>query len=262
MREIPIYQVDAFTSQVFRGNPAAVCPLDEWLDDETLVAIAAENNLSETAFFLRGRDPIPLRWFTPRTEVPLCGHATLATAHVILSELAPSKQELRFASRKRGELAVKKLDDGRLELDFPAMHAEAHEDARVAAALGCAVRELFAVDHFYLAVVDDEAVVRGVAPDMRALAALPHSPIVTARGAGEVDFVSRFFAPSLGIDEDPVTGSAHCVLTPFWAKRLGKNALTARQLSARGGELGCELRGGRVGLAGHAVRYLRGAIYI
>jgi PhzF family phenazine biosynthesis protein len=262
MREIPIYQVDAFASALFRGNPAAVCPLDAWLDDATLTAIAAENNLSETAFLLPAERPIPLRWFTPRAEVPLCGHATLASAYVIMTELVPGAAEVRFASRASGELVVRKLGDGRLELDFPALPPEPLDDDRVAAALGCEVRELHGANHNYLAMLSDAEAVRGVAPDMRALAALPRRAIVTAPGADGVDFVSRFFAPSLGIDEDPVTGSAHCVLTPFWAARLGKTALFARQLSARGGELWCEHRGDRVRIAGHAVRYLRGTIYI
>lgn len=258
---LPLHQIDAFASEVFRGNPAAVCPLEAWLPDATMQAIAAENNLSETAFFVRDGDVHRIRWFTPASEVPLCGHATLASAWVLFHALGAPGDEVRFASasgplsvRRRGELLV---------LDFPVLPLDrAHHDGEAAIdALGVPPVEVDGRPGLLFAVYADEAQVRAVTPDFQALARADLRVSITAPGT-DVDFVSRFFAPSEGIDEDPVTGSAHCTLIPYWAARLGKTRLRARQVSRRGGELDCELVGDRVHIAGRAVRYLEGTITI
>lgn len=260
--KLPVYQVDAFTSQLFAGNPAAVVPLPHWLPDRLLQQIAAENNLSETAFCVAEGDRYGLRWFTPVTEVRLCGHATLATAWVLFNRLGYRGQCLRFSTLS-GELRVTRLTDGQLELDLPAqplsgqLAAEFH--APLAQALGAKPRQLLAGEDL-LVVLDSEAEVRALAPDFAALLQIPaRAIIVTARGQ-TVDFVSRFFAPRVGVNEDPVTGSAHTKLTPYWAQQLDKTRLRARQLSARTGELDCELRGDRVFLRGHGVLFLSGEL--
>jgi PhzF family phenazine biosynthesis protein len=255
---IPLYQIDAFTSRLFSGNPAAVCPLEEWLDAATMQAIAAENNLSETAFFVRSGGAYALRWFTPAVEVDLCGHATLASAFVILEILDPAAEAVGFETRS-GELVVRRRDD-LLEMDFPARPPQPCEaNPALAAALGKVPRELWQTRD-YLAVYDSEDDIRALAPDMKALAAVGHfAACVTAPGR-EADFVSRFFAPASGVPEDPVTGSSHCALTPYWSRRLGKKDLHAVQASARGGELFCHDGGDRVRLAGRAVKYLEGFI--
>lgn len=261
--KLPIYQVDAFTDTVFHGNPAAVCPLDAWLPDETLQAIAAENNLAETAFFVPRGDRYDLRWFTPACEVDLCGHATLASAHVIATLLQPGISHVEFDSRSGLLTADVSRDSGEICLDFPAdrPHAIA-APANLAAILGTAVEATLTSRIGYLLVEVREDAVRKLSPDMQLLGALDCTGvIVTARGP-DCDFVSRFFTPQLGVPEDPVTGSAHCVLTPYWAGQLGKTVLHARQLSARGGLLRCELRGDRVALIGHAVTYLQGSIEV
>ncbi|MBN8729442.1 MAG: PhzF family phenazine biosynthesis protein [Acidobacteria bacterium] len=257
--EIPIYQVDAFTDHVFGGNPAAICPLTRWLPDATLQAIAAENNLAETAFFVPEAECYRLRWFTPTVEMPLCGHATLASAHVILHHLAPAASLLRFQTLS-GELTVAR-DGDKLVLDFPARPgvriaplAALHE------ALGAHPLEILQAP-YYLAVFAHEDDVRTLQPDFRLLAAL--APVIcTAPGSDGIDFVSRFFAPSHGVDEDPVTGSAHCTLVPYWAGRLKKTTFRARQISRRVGELWLELKGDRVLMAGQGVEYLRGTITV
>ena len=257
---IPLYQIDAFTTQPFHGNPAAVCPLEEWIDDATMQAIAAENNLAETAFFVREDGDFRLRWFTPVTEVNLCGHATLASAFVIFERLHPDLEEVRFQTLS-GVLTVRREQD-RLALDFPALPAERrHEPAIVAAAIGIEPLELWEGDRG-MAVLRDAGSLRDMRPDFGAIAQLPFSSlIVTAPGdPGNADFVSRYFAPRQGVPEDPVTGSAHCVLVPYWSKRLGKRELFARQLSSRGGELWLEDRGNRVTIAGHCVFILEGRI--
>jgi len=256
--KIPIYQVDAFTDSVFAGNPAAVCPLDAWLDDDVLQAIAAENNLSETAFFVPEGDGFRLRWFTPTIEVDLCGHATLATAHVIFEHLRPQRESIVFQS-KSGPLVVTR-DGGRIRLDFPAIPAEpAEPPSGLIEALGATPMELLRARKL-LAVFESEDEVRNIAPDFEALKrTAPYGIVISAPGK-QHDFVSRFFHPAIGIPEDPVTGAAHCVLTPYWAKRLGKTVLHARQISERGGDVWCELHGSRVHLTGHAVLYLRGEI--
>ena len=259
---IPLYQVDAFTDRPFAGNPAAVCPLEAWLPEDVMQAIAAENNLSETAFFVADGEGWHLRWFTPEAEIDLCGHATLATAFVIFRFMMPQLQRAVFGTEKAGALVVTR-DGERLALDFPAWPpAPCPPPPGLAQGLGREPVEVLAARD-YLAVYDDADVVAGLVPDFAALARLDrHGIIVTAPGTGEVDFVSRFFAPGLGVGEDPVTGSSHCSLIPYWAARLGKTELSARQLSRRGGTLFCALRGDRVTIAGHAALYLQGAIEI
>ena len=258
---IPIYQVDAFADRLFGGNPAAVCPLEAWLPDETMQAIGAENNLSETAFLVPEGDGYRLRWFTPKVEVDLCGHATLASAHVVFSHLHPEWQRVVFHTLS-GRLEVRR-DGDRLVLDFPSRPARLCDvPDELVAALG-KEPDAVVLAHEYLAVYPDERTVRSLMPDMPRLAATTreYGVIVTAPG-DDCDFVSRFFAPAVGIPEDPVTGSAHCALTPYWAERLGKRTLHARQVSARGGELWCEDRGERVTIAGRAVPYLEGTIEV
>lgn len=258
--KLPLWQIDAFASRRFAGNPAAVVPLRDWLPDATMQAIAAENNLAETAFFVAQGEDYAIRWFTPTAEVPLCGHATLASAWVVLNRLEPERDRVTFHS-KSGPLTVSR-DGERLALDFPAIAVEpAAPHAALAAALGATPRALHP-GFLWLAEFDREAQVRALQPDFAALGKLDaHGVIATARGT-DCDFVSRFFAPAIGIPEDPVTGSAHCRLVPYWAERLGKTRLFARQVSARGGELWCELQGERVVMAGHAALYLEGTIEV
>ena len=258
--KIPLFQIDAFTGRVFGGNPAAVCPLETWLDDETMQAIAAENNVSETAFFVEAVDHYDLRWFTPTVEVELCGHATLATAHLLFDELDIGGEVVQFETRS-GRLTVSR-DGDLLVMSFPAQPPGPCEvPAELIPALGAEPEEVLANDDYFV-VLADEAEVRALTPDIARLGRLDRrGVIVTAKGE-EADFVSRFFAPQSGIDEDPVTGSAHCELTPYWSKRLGKPLLTAHQVSARGGELVCEDQGERVLISGRAVTYLEGIIEI
>lgn len=261
-----IYQVDAFTDRIFGGNPAAVMPLEQWLPDETLLALANENNLSETAFLVRlpehGEADFHIRWFTPGVEVPLCGHATLASAWVILNKLGWTGEQIRFHS-KSGPLGVRQDADGWLVLDFPNLAFEQQETPHlVREALPEAPETAFFVpnDTNYMVVLDSEAAVRAAQPDLRKLKMLGNQGlIVTARG-NECDFVSRYFAPGAGIDEDPVTGSIHSVLVPYWAEVLGKTRLDARQVSRRGGVLRCELQGERVAIAGQAAFYMEGSV--
>ena len=254
---ISIYQVDAFTSRLFAGNPAAVCPLDEWLSDATLQSIAAENNLSETAFIVRDADRFQLRWFTPAREVDLCGHATLAAAYVIFTRVQPEADRVVFDTRG-GELTVMRSGD-RLSMDFPSdPPVPCEPPPGMLEALGGQPLETLR-GRYHLVVYASEREVRELQPDFRALGRLGGGVTVTAPG-DEVDFVSRFFAPAFGIDEDPVTGSAHCLLIPYWAQRQCKSWLEARQVSARGGELSCEDHAERVTIAGEAVLYLEGTI--
>ncbi|MEP6787505.1 MAG: PhzF family phenazine biosynthesis protein [Acidobacteriota bacterium] len=258
--KLQIFQVDAFSSKPFAGNPAAVVPLTSWLPDEIMLAIAAENNLAETAFFVKTGDGFELRWFTPEVEMDLCGHATVASAYVLYKELGYTGEEISFQS-KSGELRVTR-DGERFVLDFPSRPADETETpAGLAAALGGEPQKVLK-SRDYLAVYGSEAEILALKPDFRAISQLGvHAVIVTAKGHNS-DFVSRFFAPSVGVDEDPVTGSAHCTLIPYWAGVLGKNELYARQVSARGGELFCELVGDRVKIGGHAALYLKGEIYV
>ena len=257
---IPIFQVDAFAGEVFQGNPAAVCPLDHWLPDNRLQAIAAENNLAETAYFVRKDGAYELRWFTPTQEIDLCGHATLASAFVIFHFLDPRATEVTFLS-KSGPLVVRR-DGELLALDFPSRPPKRCEPpAGLEAALGKRPLETWrARDH--MAVFASEEEVRALRPRMERLLEIDaHAFIATAPGR-QADFVSRFFAPAVGVPEDPVTGSAHCTLIPYWAERLGKNRLRALQVSSRGGELVCELRGDRVIIAGRAALFLEGTIRV
>jgi len=256
----PLYQLDAFTDRLFGGNPAAVVLLDAWLPDATLAAIAAENNLAETAFVIPRSDVSPLRWFTPAVEVDLCGHATLAAADVLLRHRFASLDRVAFSTRS-GELAVARAG-ALLQMDFPARPGKpvGVSDA-LAAALGTRPRESYLARDL-LAILDSEAEVRALRPDFARIAALDAFALIVSAPGNSVDFVSRFFAPRAGIPEDPVTGSAHCTLTPYWSARLGRNKLTAKQVSARGGDLVCELNGERVLIAGKVVEYLRGEIEV
>lgn len=255
-----LYQVDAFTSQVFGGNPAAVCPLDAWLPDDVLQAIALENNLSETAFILR--DELrgwQIRWFTPMQEVDLCGHATLAAAYILFTRLAPGLERAQFHSRS-GPLVVTEREGDWMEMDFPSRPPEPCPIPEgLAEALGAEPRETL-LSRDLVAVFDSEEQVRALNPDMTKLGALDLFSVVPTAPGTEADFVSRFFGPRVGVPEDPVTGSSHCSLVPYWAQRLGKKQLLAHQVSARCGVLQCEDRGERVGIAGQAVLYLEGYI--
>jgi PhzF family phenazine biosynthesis protein len=259
--QLPLYQADAFTSKVFGGNPAAVCPLNEWLPDDLMQSIATENNLSETAFFVEKDDHYALRWFTPVAEVDLCGHATLATAHIMYTELGHTSPELAFDTRS-GTLRVKKHAQG-YSMNFPTDPLTLVENpAEITEGLKLAPKETFRGKTDYLVVVDSQEQLEALQPDFRILAhGKVRGTIVTAPG-NEVDFVSRCFYPQYGIDEDPVTGSAHTTLTPYWSERLGKKELRAQQLSARKGALTCIYHGDRTELIGQAVIYLRGEIEI
>ena len=258
--KVPFYQVDAFSDSLFAGNPAAVCLLDEWPGTATLQQIAEENNLSETAFVMPAkRGKWAIRWFTPKVEVDLCGHATLAAAHVLFEERGITEDELTFTSRS-GDLTVSCLDGGTFGMDLPAAStSQASVSPSLLEGLGGYPSEVRTGEDC-LCVFDYEEIVRELQPDFRVLSRLPfRGIIVTALASnGEEDFVSRFFAPATGVDEDPVTGSAHCILAPYWAKRLGKKRLTARQVSERGGRLVCEVRGDRVLIEGKAITYLSG----
>jgi PhzF family phenazine biosynthesis protein len=255
------FQVDAFSSKPFAGNPAAVMPLKEWLPDQMLAAIAAEHNLAETAYFVpQGRD-FHLRWFTPTVEMPLCGHATLASAFVLFNHLEPSRDSVVFHTLS-GALTVTR-DGDRLMMDFPARKnepASVSELAPVVEAIGARVIDLRR-GWTYFAVLESEDVVRGLKPDISKIERLPLNVVVTARGA-KADFVSRAFLPKIGIPEDPVTGGAHCSLVPYWAEVLERKTFFARQLSSRGGELWLRLEGDRVKMSGHAILTVTGEVHV
>jgi len=256
-----LYQVDAFTSRLFGGNPAAVLPLDKWMSDERMQQVAMENNLSETAFFAEERDGYRLRWFTPAVEVDFCGHATLASAHVLFEQLAIEREAILFYTRV-GELVVSKKAD-RYRMDAPADKLEALEVSHeVVEALGEAPRALFRGREDLMAVLESEEQVRNLQPDFRALAASTRRGLIATAPGREVDFVSRCFYPNAGVDEDPVTGSAHTTMAPYWAAQLDKTDLNARQLSRRGGEIRCLVSPKRVVLEGQAVTYLVGNIFL
>jgi predicted PhzF superfamily epimerase YddE/YHI9 len=258
--KLPIYQLDAFAGRVFAGNPAAVCPLEAWLPDATMQAIAAENNLAETAFFVGRNGNYAIRWFTPTVEIDLCGHATLAAAAVVMTRMETNLRHIRFSTRQAGDLFVAR-DGERYVLDFPSWPPKpAVVPEGLVRSLGARPLQVLAARD-YLCVLTDAAAVKALRPDMAALKRLDKAVIATAPGE-DCDFVSRFFAPGHGIDEDPVTGSAHCILTPFWAERLGKTRMAARQLSPRGGELSVELKGDRVAIGGQVVPYLEGTIHV
>jgi PhzF family phenazine biosynthesis protein len=258
--KLPLYQVDAFTSRLFSGNPAAVVVMEKWLPDQVLQAIAMENNLAETAYVIPTPGACPLRWFTPAIEIDLCGHATLATARVLFTHRFPELDTLNFETLS-GTLSVRR-DGDLLYLDFPSRPGRPGPVTEaLIAALGRRPREVLQ-SRDLMAVLDSEAEVRNFTPDFARIAALDGMALIITAPGDSDDFVSRFFAPKAGVLEDAVTGSSHCTLIPNWAARLGRNRLSARQLSARGGELQCELRGDRVLIGGSAVEYLRGEITV
>ena len=260
--QIPIYQLNAFTQQPFSGNPAAVCPLKFWLPDAVMMGIARDNNLSETAFYVSEPEGLQIRWFTPAKEVTLCGHATLATAKVWF-DLNPKANTVSFQSIS-GWLTISRNADQSLTLDFPSREGVAcATPENLQQALGVDILECYRSVDDVLVIVKDEHEVLEAVPDLRLLKTLDARGVMISARGSQSDFVSRFFAPKFGVDEDPVTGSAHCVMTPYWAKTLGKTRLTARQLSARGGELLCEHKDtGRILLTGFCQPYLKGKISI
>jgi PhzF family phenazine biosynthesis protein len=257
---IPIYQADAFTDKLFGGNPAAICPLKEWLPDATMQKIAIENNLAETAFFVKTGNGYKLRWFTPEYEIDLCGHATLASAHILFTELGFEDDTIHFETVKAGTLIVKK-DGDKYTMDFPSRPPIPIEPPMgLAEALGEKQPLAFLRSRDYFLVYETEKDIQDITPDFFALSKMDTVGVIVTAPGNKSDFVSRFFAPGAGIPEDPVTGSAHCNLIPYWAKKLGKNSLHAYQISARRGELWCELKGDRVQMSGKAVTYLKGEI--
>jgi PhzF family phenazine biosynthesis protein len=260
MKTYPIYIVDAFTSSLFGGNPAAVCPLEEWLPDFMMQKLAAENNLSETAFFVKEGKEFHIRWFTPEFEIDLCGHATLASAYVIFNHLNHAADVIRFTCNS-GILVVHKKDD-KIELDFPSRMPQATTaPEELLQGVNIAPAKVLKARDYFL-VYDDEKYVRQIVPNFTFLNQLDCIGIIVTAPGREADFVSRFFVPNSVIGEDPVTGSAHCSLIPYWAKELNKTVLTARQVSAREGHLLCEDKGDRVTMAGNAVLYMKGEYYL
>jgi len=260
--KLQIFQVDAFTSKLFGGNPAAVVPLDAWLADETMLAIAAENNLAETAFFVKDSEQYDLRWFTPKVEVNLCGHATLASSHVIFNELKLESETIRFYSNRSGPLGVTK-DGDKFVLDFPAYPMrEIAPIPTLESAEFPPLKYWESQGNMLFLLMESQKVVSDLQVDMRKIETLPYDEVVITAKGEDCDFASRMFAPRLGIPEDPVTGAIHCSLIPYWAGVLGKTEMFARQVSARGGELFCEVAGDRVKIGGKAVLYLKGEIYV
>jgi predicted PhzF superfamily epimerase YddE/YHI9 len=258
--KIPYFEIAAFTNRAFGGNPAGVCLLEEWLEDARLQAIATENNLAETAFVVARDKYFDLRWMTPAVEVDLCGHATLAAAHVLFRHRGYPESVVRFRT-KSGDLTVER-DGSRLALDFPSLPADPVDRAdEVGAALG-AIPEQALLGRDYFAVFASQREVAGIKPDLLRVAALTAQGVVVTAPGDDCDFVSRYFAPAVGIPEDPVTGSTHCTLIPYWSERLGKKDLFARQISRRGGELFCRDRGDRVSIDGEAVTYVEGRIQL
>ncbi|MFQ5584124.1 MAG: PhzF family phenazine biosynthesis protein [Calditrichia bacterium] len=258
--EIPIYQIDAFAEKLFSGNPAAVCPLVNWIPVELMQQIASENNLSETAFFVKEGDVYLIRWFTPVAEVDLCGHATLASAHAVFKYLDPSARKITFNSNS-GPLVVER-ENNLLKMEFPSNMPESCETPpELVAGLGLTPQGVWRSDD-YLVLYPDEETIGSIRPDFQQLKKVGLRGVIITAPGRSVDFVSRFFAPNYGIDEDPVTGSAHTILTPFWAEKLGKKRMHARQLSWRGGELFCEDAGDRTFIAGRAVDYMQGIIFV
>lgn len=262
MKPQVMYQVDAFASELFSGNPAAVCILESWLPDETMQAIASENNLAETAFAVPSTDGYEIRWFTPETEVALCGHATLATAHVLFTTRDLALSSIRFQSRQRGMLEVTKSGDW-LVLDFPSdPPGEIEMPEGLSAALGGTPKSCWKGLTDYMVVYETEEAIRALNPNYHLLNKIPVRGVIATSRGRNFDFVSRFFAPRCGVPEDPVTGSAHTTLTPYWARVLGKTRLNAAQLSSREGNLRCELVGDRVKIAGKAVTYMKAELYL
>jgi len=253
-----LYQVDAFTSELFKGNPAAVCPMNEWPSDQLLQKIARENNLSETAFFVRKSEGFQLRWFTPTTEIDLCGHATLATAHVLWKHLDYPQDEIRFFSAS-GELIVKK-DKDQIVMDFPADVLNIHQDSthEIAYAIGREPVSIYQGKFDFLCIFENQDDVANLTPDFQRLKKIKARGIIVTAPGESCDFISRFFAPQSGIDEDPVTGSAHTSLAVYWADKLSKTVLTAEQISERKGRVSCEVNSGRVCLTGEARTFMVG----
>ncbi len=260
---LQIFQIAAFTSKPFGGNPAAVVPLSEWLPDETMSKVAAENNLSETAFFVKEGDAYHIRWFTPTIEINLCGHATLASSHVIFNELKSEDHSIRFHSDRSGRLGVEKEGD-KLILDFPSYPVnEIEQSAKLADAMGKIPAKMWETQgNMVMLLLENESDVRALEPDMAALTKIPFDEVIVTAPGDDSDFVSRMFAPLIGIPEDPVTGAIHCSLIPYWAEQLSKDKLFAKQVSKRGGELFCEVAGDRVKIGGYATLYLKGEIYV
>ena len=260
-KKLRIYQIDAFTKRIFNGNPAAVCVLDEWLDDELMQNIGLENNLSETAFVVPKGDEYEIRWFTPTAEVDLCGHATLASAYALFHYYNHPSDTIIFQSKSRGKLTVTKNEDGSLTLDFPS-------DTVSKVELPEALKKAFNINPIecykgktdYLLIYSSQEDIENTEPDFNLILNSGVRGVIISAPGNNTDFVSRFFAPQVGVNEDPVTGSAHTSLTPVWSKKLNKAKLSAKQLSQRGGELVCELVGDRVKISGNAVKYLIGEI--
>jgi len=259
--KLPLFQVDAFAEDLFKGNPAAVVPLEEWLTKETMQQIAMENNLSETAFFVPSSEGFEIRWFTPKAEVKLCGHATLASAHVIFQEANYPHEQITFGSLS-GSLRVSKKEN-LLQLDFPADYMRPIDAPnQIIQAIGKLPSACLKGKTDYMLIYETEKEIRDICPNFAQLSRTDARGVIVTAPGKSVDFVSRFFAPGVGVDEDPVTGSAHTSLTPYWAKRLGKTEMTAQQLSQRGGELHVSLNDNRVLIAGKAKTYMRGEIFI
>jgi PhzF family phenazine biosynthesis protein len=262
MKKITFFQADAFTGHLFGGNPAAVCLLDHWLDGGLMQSVAAENNLAETAFVVTANDHFEIRWFTPTVEVDLCGHATLASAYVIFNHTDFDREEIIFQSPRSGELRVK-MDGSKLFLNFPAdIFSPCNNLPGITGGIGLAPLEVYKGKTDYMAVLASEEEVRNIKPDFVTIAKLDARGLIVTAPGNDVDFVSRFFGPQSGVDEDPVTGSAHTTLAPYWSQRLRKEKLTARQISKRGGSLDCQFAGDRVYIGGEAQLYLIGEIFI
>lgn len=265
--QLPIYQVDAFTNEVFKGNPAAVVPLDNWLPDDILQNIAIENNLSETAFFIPDGDNFHLRWFTPTYEIDLCGHATLATSFIILTELYPNQTEVRYKTNTAGDLVVKQ-NNGSFIMDFPNRKGKKFNVNSIPKYVLDGINNFTPLEAYkardLMLVFDSEQIVKSIKPNFKSLISYPDAVCVTAPADDKnIDFVSRFFcAYDETIPEDPVTGSAHCTLTPYWAEKLGKTELKARQVSSRGGDLDLSLKDDRVYITGQAALYMKGYIHV
>lgn len=262
MKKIKIYQVDAFTNKLFSGNPAAVCPLDDWLPDEAMQSIALENNLSETAFFIKDKDKFFLRWFTPKVEIDLCGHATLAAAHIIYTEMDYEDDNIAF-NIKSGDILHVHRDQYKLSMNFPTYEPIIIEQNLDQLYNAFGLRpSLFLNCNYGMAVFKNENEIIKILPNFNTIEKLPFDGIIVTAPGDNVDFVSRFFAPKFGIPEDPVTGGAHCELIPYWSKQLNKKDMIAKQLSKRGGEIYCSYLGDRVSIGGKAITYMQGELIL
>ncbi len=259
--KIPVYQADAFTEKLFGGNPAAICILEDWLPADTMQQIAMENNLSETAFLVKDNSFYHIRWFTPAVEVSLCGHATLAAAHILFTEVGQPENIISFHS-KSGVLKVTKLTDGRLVLDFPVNKPVLINDVPIGMfeSFGIDPVPVYTTSFDLMIVLSSQSIIQNLNPDFKTLTGMPGRGIIVTAKGDDADFVSRCFYPQSGIDEDPVTGSAHTIMVPYWAEQLGKTKMKAIQLSKRRGYLDCELAGDRVLMSGNAVTFMRGTI--